>query len=120
MMGCDGLSLRTNSREIPSSFLKCLLLCVVCLKLFGRTYGLCMLVKHRRSRMLHTRNFLFFVFSPRRWPMPNLGSAAQPSAASEKLIESVDISNVNETQLASLCLRGASVFLPLTVERVHR
>lgn len=52
--------------------------------------------------------------------MPNLGSAAQPSAASEKLIESVDISNVNETQLASLCLRGASVFLPLTVERVHR
>lgn len=52
--------------------------------------------------------------------MPNLGSAAPLSAASEKLIESVGISHGNETQLASLCLRGASVFLPLTVERVHR
>lgn len=36
--------------------------------------------------------------------MPNLGITELSSAASEELIESVDISNVNERQLASLGL----------------
>lgn len=70
--------------------------------------------------MLHARNFLFFVFFPQQWPMPNLGITELSSAASEELIESVDISNVNERQLASLGLWGISVFLLRTVEQVPR
>lgn len=48
-MDCDGLSLCVSRREIPSSFLNWFLWCMVSLKLFGRTYGLCVLVKHGRS-----------------------------------------------------------------------
>lgn len=83
-MDCDGLSLCVSRKEIPSSFLNWFLWCVVSLKLFGRTYGLCVLVKHRRSGRLRARkckwSILSLEFSSQQWPACHLGSA-EPSSA---------------------------------------